>query len=324
MTVTQAAADFLSGHPLFSALSQEEIAELAWTARPFHLETGEVLCRQGAPADEMFVVRNGCVELSIRIAGSEERTIGTAGAGSVLGETALISGGLRSATARALQPTDGCALHRRAFEVLRAGYRPSAAKVLRRLAALISSRIVGRTDGGQETPDGPPTDLAPFRRPAAGLDVEHLRALPFLAGFDRREVETLLEEFDELVVPRGTTLFRQGDLPDACYITIRGAVEICVERNGRRDKLALQGPGMLFGEAGLFNDHRRSATAWARERSNLLEIDRRTFDRLFAGQSTVAFKFFDAAVVLLVGQMRRSVARKAWFETERREGPAGR
>jgi CRP-like cAMP-binding protein len=83
-------------------------------------------------------------------------------------------------------------------------------------------------------------------------------------------------------------------------------------------KLALQGPGTMFGEAGLFSGRPRSATGWAREDSILLEIDRPAFDRLFEEHSIVAFKFFDAAIVLLTELMRRALVRQAWFETERR------
>ncbi|HSG65116.1 MAG TPA: cyclic nucleotide-binding domain-containing protein, partial [Gammaproteobacteria bacterium] len=104
----------------------------------------------------------------------------------------------------------------------------------------------------------------------------------------------------------------------SCFITVRGAVEICADSGGRRIKLALHGPGAMFGEAGLFSRQRRTATGWARENSILLEVERAAFERLFEQDSIVAFKFFDAAVEILVQIMRRAIARQAWLETARR------
>ncbi len=320
MIVTIDTAGFFARLPLFASLSAEELKEMTWTARPFELAAGETLCRQGEPAEEMFAIREGSVQLSIEIAGSGETPIATLQSGSILGETALVSLGQRTATARALEPTSGYALHRKAFEVLHAAYRPSAAKVLRELAGLISVRIASTNQPGPSVaPRGEPApDLAPFRHPATDLDIENLRRLPVLADFHSDEIASLLAEFNKLLVPKGTVLFREGDPPGSSFITVRGAVELCSDRDGRREKLALQGPGSLFGEAGLFSNRDRSAKGWARENSILLEIDRPTFDRLFDSHSIVAFKFFDAAVRGLIDLMRRAVARQAWFETERR------
>lgn len=317
--MTSDIASFFAGLPLFASLSADELKEMTWTARPFELAAGETLCVQGDHAEEMFAIREGSLQLSIEIAGSGETPIATLPPGSILGETALVSLGQRTATARALEPTSGYALHRKAFEVLHAAYRPSAAKVLRELCALISDRIASTNPGNPETAHGGrPPDLSPFRHPATDLDFENLRRLPVLADFHPEEIDSLLAEFRKLLVPKGTVLFREGDASGSSFITVRGAVELCIDHEGWRDKLALQGPGTMFGEAGLFSKRDRSATGWARENSILLEIDRPTFDRLFESHSIVAFKFFDAAVKGLIDLMRRAVARQAWFETERR------
>ncbi len=320
MIVTLDTADFFARLPLFAGLSAEELKEMTWTARPFQLAAGEILCRQGEPAEEMFAIRDGSVQLSIAIAGSGESPIATLRSGSIFGEMALVSLGQRTATATSLEPTSGYALHRKAFEVLHAAYRPSAAKVLRELASIISERIASSNQSNSSIPprEEPPPDLSPFRHPASDLDIENLRRLPGTEDFHPEEISALLAEFNKLLVPKGTVLFREGDAPGSSFITIRGAVELYSDYDGRREKLALQGPGSIFGEAGLFSNRHRSATGWARESSILLEIDRPTFDRLFESNSIVAFKFFDAAVKGLIELMRRAVARKAWFETERR------
>jgi CRP-like cAMP-binding protein len=52
----------------------------------------------------------------------------------------------------------------------------------------------------------------------------------------------------------------------------------------------------MFGESALFDGGARSATAFARERSTLLGIERDRFDTFLDSGSASAFKMFDVAV----------------------------
>lgn len=318
-----AAARFLGTLPMFSDLTESEIEELAWTARPFRLDAGDFLCRQGAPADEMFCIASGRLSLSVRVGGTEETRIAVLEAGSIVGESALVERGVRSASVVVLEQATGYALHRRGFDVLRATFRPSAAKVLRRLASLVSERLAGAVPDRTERPAGAQLrDMSRFRAPAVELDRENLQRLPPLASFTSEELEVLLRATHKLTLPRGTVLFHEHDPPGASFITVRGAVEISIERDGRRQKLALQGPGKMFGEAGLFSDRNRAATCSARENSVLLELDRAAFDRLFQQDSVVAFKLLDVAVGLLIDLMRKAATRQVWFRGRARPSAA--
>lgn len=313
---------FLGGLSLFSDLTADELSELAWTAMPFALAAGESLCRQGESADEMYCIEAGTVRITVTVAGGGEQELAVLGPGAVLGETSLVGGGLRAATATAVEPVSGFSLHRRAFEVLRASHRPGACKVIRRLAGLVSERLADsvRVDAGSNAAvaAGEPPDLGVFRGDKADLDRDNLLLMPILEDFSRDELEALLGELHRLDVPRGTVLFREGDRPGSCFITLRGAVEIYVDTDAGKRKLALQGPGAMFGEASLFAGRPRSATCRTREDSILLEMEATTFQRLFEEQSVVAFKFFDGATRILVDLMRRAAERQTWFEAERR------
>ena len=158
------AAGFLRTLPLFASLSDAEVAELAWTAQPFRLETGEFLCRQGAGAEEMYCIESGRVALSVMVGGTDENIIGYRERGCIVGETALVDGGIRSASVRATEPTCGWSLHRRGLDVLRATHRPSAAKVLRQIAGIISDRIALLIPAPQmeRSIPAPAVDLAPL------------------------------------------------------------------------------------------------------------------------------------------------------------------
>jgi CRP-like cAMP-binding protein len=61
-------------------------------------EDGEVIARQGEPADEIFVVQDGTVDI-VAEAGGIGVVLRSAGRNDVLGETAIF-GGVRSATMR--------------------------------------------------------------------------------------------------------------------------------------------------------------------------------------------------------------------------------
>ena len=165
--MTSGPAHFLQTLPLFSSLSPSELEDFAWTGETFQLEADEILFRQNAPANVMYCIERGAIALSTMVGGSEEKTLGRLGAGSILGEAALLGGGTRSATARALEETRGWSLHRRAFDVLRGNYRPSAAKVLRKLAAIISVRI-GSLNAPEILGSTLPRATSPISRPSGG------------------------------------------------------------------------------------------------------------------------------------------------------------
>ncbi len=331
------AASFLRTIPLFQDLSEREIEEVAWTAQPFTCEPGERLFRQGATAEEMYCLERGRVQLSMRMAGAEEVAIADLGPGDFLGEMALLDRGTRSATAVALERTTGYKLPGRAFEVLRAAHRPGALKVLRRLARIGSVRLRAMTRDAFGGIDAAAAAVEPVREgiavasgrggeeriralrgSTAGLDREVLLFLPAFRDFSRQQLEDLLEEMHRVALPRRHVVFREGDPPGSCFVVVRGAVEVSVERAGRTEKLALLGPGRIFGELALFDPHPRAATCTTRESTLLLELEGRKFDELFATHSVVAFKFFEAAYQLLVEALRNANRRWIWLAAQDR------
>ena len=62
-------------------------------------EDGEVIVRQGEPADALYVVQDGIVEIVVEDA-TAEVVLRSAGRGEILGEIAIFGGGVRSATVR--------------------------------------------------------------------------------------------------------------------------------------------------------------------------------------------------------------------------------
>ena len=87
----------------------------------------------------------------------------------------------------------------------------------------------------------------------------------------------MASEFQDLWVPEGEVLFREGDEGDCAYVIETGLVQISVERNGQSIGVATLGPGEIFGEMAIISPAGRSATAIALEDCRLLTIEAQQF-----------------------------------------------
>ena len=82
-----------------------------------HYEPGEVIVRQGEIGDRFYVVGKGAVEV-IREEGGRSTALATLGPGEYFGEVALLKDLPRTATVRALEPTDVLAIGRGDFRAV--------------------------------------------------------------------------------------------------------------------------------------------------------------------------------------------------------------
>jgi CRP-like cAMP-binding protein len=81
----------------------------------------------------------------------------------------------------------------------------------------------------------------------------------------------------------GDTVFRQGDAGDRLYIIKSGVLEVLAMRDGADAvPVAYLGTGDVLGELALLTGSRRSATARAPERAEVLALDKAVFQDLMA------------------------------------------
>lgn len=119
----------IGGVALFAGMNQRELGRIATLADEFHVEPGEVLCAEGRPGAEFFVIVDGRAEATRD--GQHQVFLGP---GAFFGELALLDHGPRSATVRAMTPMHLLVLDARAFLGLLADHPPVARKVTRGLA----------------------------------------------------------------------------------------------------------------------------------------------------------------------------------------------
>lgn len=124
----------LPEHSLLHALSEEELDRLLRDAREQTAKKGAVLLEQGAEGDFIIIMLEGQVRVTVYTANGREIVLDYAGAGSVLGEIALLDGGTRTASVIAMEPVRYLTLSRPVFERAIAENHVIALRLMRELA----------------------------------------------------------------------------------------------------------------------------------------------------------------------------------------------
>jgi CRP-like cAMP-binding protein len=110
---------------------------------------GDVVIAAGERDQSLAVVASGAVEVLVG-EGRRARPVRVQGPGSVLGEVAFFSGRPRTATVRAVEPSEVLTLDAEAFEVLAARHPDLGRRLLLDLGRILAVRLrqaEGRGDG---------------------------------------------------------------------------------------------------------------------------------------------------------------------------------
>jgi CRP-like cAMP-binding protein len=142
MTSLDRSVELLRHASLFSACTEDELARIAALATPRDASAGDLLCTEGAPGDEFFVVVEGTAEVSV---GGDK--VGDVEAGAFFGEMALIDGGERTATIRASTPMQLLVLNRDDFNTMLSNAMPHIAP---KLMQVMGERIRGLAEHAGE------------------------------------------------------------------------------------------------------------------------------------------------------------------------------
>jgi CRP-like cAMP-binding protein len=103
--------------------------------------------------------------------------------------------------------------------------------------------------------------------------VEALKRAPLFEGLSRKELVELARVSEDLEVPAGTVLCREGEVGQEFFVILDGEVE--VKRNGRR--LAQRGGGEFVGEIALLEGIPRMATVTAKTPLRIFVLTRNAF-----------------------------------------------
>jgi predicted acylesterase/phospholipase RssA/CRP-like cAMP-binding protein len=135
--------DDLASIPLFQSLDTATLAALSQSAQWFHLPGGGILFRQHDPADCLYVVVHGRLQVIVEHADGTQEIVAQAARGECIGEMAVLTGERRFATVRALRD---CELIRISGEECRRIFARSSRAMLQ-LTQLLVNRLRDTTAG---------------------------------------------------------------------------------------------------------------------------------------------------------------------------------
>ena len=135
----------LAAHPFFKGLKPEFLQTIARCASAAFYDGGQVIYREGDPADQFFVILEGKVSIEIFSVRRGPLSIQTVGSGDVLGWSWFFPPHRRRFDARAVKPAravalDGKCLRERAARDHRLGY-----ELLKRFSVVVVDRLAAMT-----------------------------------------------------------------------------------------------------------------------------------------------------------------------------------
>jgi CRP-like cAMP-binding protein len=126
--------------------------------------------------------------------------------------------------------------------------------------------------------------------------VEALRRATLFEGLSRKHLVQLARVSEDLEVPAGKVLCKEGEVGQEFFVIVDGEVE--VTKNGKR--LATRAAGEFFGEIALLDQTRRMATVTAQTPLRFFVLTRRDFRQLIRDNPGVELKVLRAVARRLI------------------------
>jgi CRP/FNR family transcriptional regulator, cyclic AMP receptor protein len=122
------------------------------------------------------------------------------------------------------------------------------------------------------------------RRGGRDAKLELLANVPLFAALSKRDLGRIASLANEIEVPEGKVLTRQGDPGRECFVVVDGRAKATLR--GRRS--ASMGPGSVVGEISLLDQGPRTATVTAETDMRLLVLTSQEFSTLLRDVPAVA------------------------------------
>jgi CRP/FNR family cyclic AMP-dependent transcriptional regulator len=106
--------------------------------------------------------------------------------------------------------------------------------------------------------------------------VEALKRAPLFEGLSKKELSQLAQVSEDMEVPAGEVLTREGDTGQEFFVIVDGTIEVTAKGKPLGDR----GGGDFVGEIALLEDVKRTATVTAKTPLRLFVLTRQDFRRL--------------------------------------------
>jgi CRP-like cAMP-binding protein len=116
------------------------------------------------------------------------------------------------------------------------------------------------------------------------VDAARLKTVSLFSNLDRAQLARVARSIDEVEVPAGKELTREGDIGREFFVIEDGSAS--VRQSG--EEISVMGPGDFFGEIALLESPRRTATVVATTPMRLLVMHSRDFKAIEHDMPAVA------------------------------------
>lgn len=141
------------------------------------------------------------------------------------------------------------------------------------------------------------------------IHVHYLSCVPLLKGIGPHNLNRLARVSRWRQVRRGEFLFLQGDTAESAFVVCTGWIVITLNSaDGRELAINEMRDGDMFGENALIGHAPRSASAVARDTSDILEIPRASFMAVLDDEPHLARRMLEIAVQRLAAANERESA----------------
>ena len=116
-----------------------------------------------------------------------------------------------------------------------------------------------------------------------------LKRIQLFAGLSAEDLSKIAARIQPLSLPRGATLFREGEDPDAMYFMVSGQGRRVRTANGAEVVVAFLGRGDVAGETGVLTGNPRVSTVRLDATSELLKLSRKDFEEILREHPSILF-----------------------------------
>jgi NTE family protein/lysophospholipid hydrolase len=215
------------------------------------LQPGDYLFRQEEPGGYLYLVYKGNLKVVIARDDGEEITVAEVGPGKPLGEIQFLTGGTRTASVSALEPSLLIQLSHTDYEQLSQRFP----EILRHMGDIIRQRL--RRD-------------------------QLVTMLPELCGpIDMDILEKIEAETEWIWLPQGQALFHEDDPGDSFFLLISGRLYAAVRHRNQEEQVVGEiRRGEIVGEMSMFTGEPRSASIYAARNSEVVKFSKTAFERI--------------------------------------------
>jgi glycine/D-amino acid oxidase-like deaminating enzyme/CRP-like cAMP-binding protein len=136
------------------------------------------------------------------------------------------------------------------------------------------------------------------------MPVTSIQGLKPFRGFSDQECAEILAMARTRIAREGETLLAESSPGDACFVIVKGTVDVSSESRGTEKVLRRLGTSSIFGQLALIDGGGSNGTYAVREDTVLLEMKYDGCHQLLARHSPLAYKFLAALTEGVINELR--------------------